>query len=497
MAAIAQSNLFSWDALEARSDLDRFFLVRDYLPDERLVHYLEVMRGNGRDDFPVRAMWNLVVAGVVFQHVSVESLLRELARNPSLLAACGFDPLPLQRKPTTQVLTDPETGVTRIETSAAEEPQHVLPSSWNVSRFLANVIELEEALGMVGEMIVVLREQLMVELPDFGKHLGYDGKAVESHSTGRVNRNSGETSDPDADWGRHETGGIDAKTGKPWCKIKSWFGYGLHLIADTHYEIPVAVQVTPASHSEHTTLRAMIHRLLVEETPELAARCDDFSADRGLDSAETKALLWDAHRVRPLIDTRALWRDEKQAPDFDPAKPITRALDPKRADTIVHTEKGTVHCICPQTGELRDLAFQGFEADRNTLKYRCPAAAYGFDCPGRDQCHQCGGVNPREYGRIVRIKLDEHDRRIFVPTPHGSPSWQRGYNRRSALERINNRIDHSFGFEQHFIRGLAKMQTRVGLALAVMMAMALGHIKQGRPQQMRSLVQPIPVADTG
>jgi hypothetical protein len=41
------------------------------------------------------------------------------------------------------------------------------------------------------------------------------------------------------------------------------------------------------------------------------------------------------------------------------------------------------------------------------------------------------------------------------------------------------------------------MQTRVGLALALMMAMALGHIKQGRPQQMRSLVQPIPVADTG
>ena len=91
----------------------------------------------------------------------------------------------------------------------------------------------------------------------------------------------------------------------------------------------------------------------------------------------------------------------------------------------------------------------------------------------------------------MRIDLDEQDRRIFVPTPHGSPSWERGYHRRTALERINNRIDHSFGFEQHFIRGLAKMQTRVGLALAVMMAMALGHIKQGCPQQMRSLVQPI------
>jgi hypothetical protein len=36
------------------------------------------------------------------------------------------------------------------------------------------------------------------------------------------------------------------------------------------------------------------------------------------------------------------------------------------------------------------------------------------------------------------------------------------------------------------------MQTRVGLALAVMMAMALGHVNAGRLEQMRSLVQPIP-----
>ncbi|MBS3955067.1 MAG: hypothetical protein KGZ88_19105, partial [Methylomicrobium sp.] len=85
----------------------------------------------------------------------------------------------------------------------------------------------------------------------------------------------------------------------------------------------------------------------------------------------------------------------------------------------------------------------------------------------------------------------------FVPTPHGSPSWQRGYARRSALERINNRIDNSFCFEKHFIRGQAKMKTRMGLALAVMMAMALGHVKAGRIEQMRSLVQPIPIRNTG
>ena len=72
------------------------------------------------------------------------------------------------------------------------------------------------------------------------------------------------------------------------------------------------------------------------------------------------------------------------------------------------------------------------------------------------------------------------------------------YSRKQSAAVLTRRpslvksIDRHFGFEQHFIRGLAKMTTRVALAIAVMMAMALGHIRQGRPEQMRSLVQPIP-----
>jgi hypothetical protein len=140
MAAI-EPKLFGWEDVEARSDLERFYLVRDHLPDGRLVQYLEVMRSRGRDDYPVRGMWNAVLAGVVFQHPSLEGLLRE---------------------------------------------------------------------------------SLMGVLADFGQHLGFDGKAIDSHSTGRVDRERGQTSDPDADWGKHETRGVDGRTGKPWTKIKSW-----------------------------------------------------------------------------------------------------------------------------------------------------------------------------------------------------------------------------------------------------------------------------------
>ena len=80
-------------------------------------------------------------------------------------------------------------------------------------------------------MVESLRASLFEESPGFGRHLGYDGKAIESHSTGRVGEGKEHASDADAD--KHETRGVNGKTGAIWKKVKSWFGYGLHLIADS------------------------------------------------------------------------------------------------------------------------------------------------------------------------------------------------------------------------------------------------------------------------
>ena len=488
--ATADTLLFSWSDVEKLPELRRLELVLDALPDEELVAALESVRGRGRDDYPVRAMWRALVAGVVFGHRSVASLVRELGRNPALLAVCGFDPLPRQGRPRRAV--ERVEGGSRVVWLSAPRRDSV-PSHWNFSRFVRRLVELERREGVFEAMMRRMGEELREALPGFGEHLGYDGKAVRSHSTGRVSGRTGSVSDRDADWGRHETRGVDGRTGRAWTKVKSWFGYRVHLMADTRYEVPVSYRVEKASRSEVKVL----HQMVDEGLGEWAGRCRDFSADRGLDCGALKAKLWQSHGVRPLIEPRELWREEKAMPGHDPARPITRALYPERADCIVYTEKGQVRCRCPSTGEERDLAFWGFDSGRNALKYRCPAAAHGFACEGRAACERMGGGQPGQYGRVVRIGLDRHDRRIFTPTPYGSPSWKRGYRRRAALERINARVDRSFEFEQHFIRGLSRMRTRVGLALSVMMALALGHVRAGRPERMRSLYGPVPWADTG
>ncbi len=51
---------------------------------------LEKTRKNGRNDYPVRTMLNLIYAMKIYGHRSVESFRRELSRNSQLRIECGL-----------------------------------------------------------------------------------------------------------------------------------------------------------------------------------------------------------------------------------------------------------------------------------------------------------------------------------------------------------------------------------------------------------------------
>ncbi|HCJ10146.1 MAG TPA: transposase, partial [Clostridiales bacterium] len=94
MAIIRQQRLFSWREMNDLRDLERLQLVIEHMPDEELMRLLEGERGYGRNDHPVRGMWNSILAGVVFGHESIESLRRELERNAQLREMCGLEDVP-------------------------------------------------------------------------------------------------------------------------------------------------------------------------------------------------------------------------------------------------------------------------------------------------------------------------------------------------------------------------------------------------------------------
>ena len=59
------------------------------------------------------------------------------------------------------------------------------------------------------------------------------------------------------------------------------------------------------------------------------------------------------------------------------------------------------------------------------------------------------------YLKSLQIPIEE-DRRIFTLVARSSYKWQTLYDKRTSIERVNSRIDGSFGFERHYIRGLQK-----------------------------------------
>lgn len=429
MAIIPQPSLFVWSEIEELGDLKRLQLVIETMPDESLMQTLEKRRKNGRDDYPIRGMWNSLLAGIVFQHASVESLRRELSRNAQLRMICGL---------------------TKVPTSSA------------YSRFMVLLLKEEKA---IHEMFVRLVEEIRKERPEFGKHLVMDSKAIESFAT-RKNRHQTRDGrrDLDADYGKKVYRG-KKEDGTPWEKIMSWFGYKLHLIVDAMDELPVFYSVTKASTPDVVEGRRM-WRDMKETMPTFVEKAETCSADKGYDDTKFIEELWDEYGVKPVIDIRNMWKD----------KEATKVVSGQT--NVVYNYKGTVCCVCPETGKEREMANGGFEKDRNTLKKLCPAQAYGITCKGEKQC---------PVGKGIRIRLDE-DRRVFTPIDRSSRTWEKLYAKRTAVERVNSRLDVSFGMEQHTIRGLAKMKVRCGMVLGVMLALALGRIREKKEEKMRSLV---------
>ena len=83
------------------------------------------------------------------------------------------------------------------------------------------------------------------------------------------------------------------------------------------------------------------------------------------------------------------------------------------------------------------MAYNGYEASRGTIKYRCPARHEGWLCPHDAVCNA-----GKEYGRTVRVKCDI-DLRRFPPIPRATKQFERLYNGRTAVERVNARLKPS------------------------------------------------------
>ena len=175
--------------------------------------------------------------------------------------------------------------------------------------------------------------------------------------------------------------------------MKSWFGFTLHLVVDANHELPVGYEITDASVNEMPVANVLLDSLN-EDYPWLVSRCEYLCGDRGLDDGKLVAGAWDTYEIKPVIDIRNCWQD----PDKTKLVPGT--------ENVVYDFKGTVKCVCPRHDKEREMGYGGFEKERNSHKYRCPARHYGYECAGMTEC---------KITHSVRVPLST-DRRVFTPS---------------------------------------------------------------------------------
>ncbi|MFW5870055.1 MAG: transposase [Candidatus Sumerlaeota bacterium] len=443
--AIIEQNLFSWQVVESSTEIQRFQAILATTPDEALMRTLEAERRGRRNDWPIRAMWNALIAMVVFRHDSIASLRRELERNGELRQACGFA---LQRR---EVLVN---GEKRLRPLA--------PSKDAFRRFIK---KLAAHLDLVTEIFQALTEGLADELPDFGRYLATDGKAIRA----------ARSDDPDADWGAKRQGNPD---GDEQAEItRTWLGYKVHMVCDATYELPVTFRLTEGSRGESPLLKEMVEDIDAHQ-PKVLDRTKVMCGDRGFDDGEDKRWLAEVYGIAPIIPARDMTQGR-----YEP-------LDDEHHDTIYVSPTGCVACRVRPFDEdvekqFAPMTFMGYEHDRQTLKFRCPAAAWGIECENQDACAASAAVKAGTYGRVVRVKLDTN-RRLFGPVYSHSNKFADLYAMRTSVERLFARLDHMYGFERHHTVGLKAMKVRTTLAMIAMQATALNWIKAGKDERMRT-----------
>jgi hypothetical protein len=232
-------------------------------------------------------------------------------------------------------------------------------------------------------------------------------------------------------------------------KVVEWFGFKLHLLVDVKHELSLAYKITNTKAGDGETLP---HILADAQTNLPSGRIKTLAYDKAADSNEVHELL-SKNRIQAVIQNRSLWKSERE-----------RMLPGHDGNSnIVYDEAGTVHCY-DQVSEpvvRHKMAYIGYEASRETLKYRCPAMHEGWECPMASVCNA-----GKTYGLTVRVPR-EIDPRRFPAVPRATKKFERLYKGRTSVERVNARLKIFWGADDGNVTGSRRFFALLGVILVV------------------------------
>jgi hypothetical protein len=434
--------LFAWDALEDSPSLNIIRAVLDAVPDAALLQSLRQARGKGRNDYPVHVLWGTLLLAIVLRHPAMDACLQELQRNPALRLLIGI------------------------------ESEDEVPKPHNMSRFVATLGE-EPHLSHLRQIFDVQVERLGQAVPDLGRHTagdstGLSGRAAESVKLRRAEQEQGL---PQPTGGRKEYKDNDGKV----TKVVEWFGYKLHLLVDVKHEVTLAYRITDTKAGDNEVVGELLAQAEHNLPPE---RIETLVYDKAADDGAVHELLHE-HDIRPLIRNRTF-----------PVEEAEKVLGGRVPLNVVYDQAGTIYCYDRVNPEpvRHAMAYIGHEAERGTLKYRCPARHQGWQCPSDATCN-----GDRSYGLTVRVK-QEIDLRRFPAIPRATKQFERLYKGRTAVERVNARLKIFWGIDDGQVYGSRRFHGHTGAVLVVHLALATVLAQAERYQGTYGTMRLSPIA---
>lgn len=113
-------------------------------------------------------------------------------------------------------------------------------------------------------------------------------------------------------------------------KVVEWFGSKLHLLVEVKHEVSLAYQVSDPKAGDKELVQALVKQAQANLPPE---RMRTLASDKAADDEKVHEVLH-AAGIKPLIQNRALWKEE-------PERPLPGGRYPLH---LIHDEAGTVSC---------------------------------------------------------------------------------------------------------------------------------------------------------
>lgn len=358
----------------------------------------------GRPGYLLEPLLKGVLVSYYLGLKSTAHIVRRLQEDTILAVTCGFDPRDIPHRST-------------------------------FSRFKKKLSRYQD---LVDQCLNQITSELRALLPGFGDVVAVDSTPVRSH----CNPNKQLVSDPEAGW--IAKGG--SRKGKEW-----HFGYRLHMVVDTNYELPISKKQTSAKIQD---IRMMLP--LLRETEENLPWFDPdvVIADKGYDSGDNYQGVVQEFDASPIIPLAAKSKGEPPEITGSSAAPY-----------------------CPAG---LSLVYRSWDKNKG-IQYECPERAGKAFCPLLLKC----GL------KTVWVRPVHDYRRFGYQIKRGTEQWKELYHKRVSIERVNSRLKETRRLEAHCFRSFDRINIHTTLSVLVMQAVALAKAKAGQMDEIRVCVRQI------